>query len=99
MELNKKQFLQASLFTLIFIGIILSWLAFGERGFIHLFRMEKEREEYINKIKELEIEKKKLIDEINRLRNDREYIEETAKKELGLVRENEEIFKFGKNDE
>lgn len=99
MDLNKKQFLQASLFTLIFIGVILSWLAFGERGFIHLYRMEKERQEYIDRIKKLKVANKKLMDEIDRLRNDREYIETIAKKELGLVRENEVIIKFGKDDE
>lgn len=98
MDLNKKQFLQASLFTLIFIGIILSWLAFGEKGFIHLYRMEKERQEYIDRLKKLESANKKLMDEIDRLRNDREYIEAIAKKELGMVRENEVIVRFGKDD-
>ncbi len=99
MDLNKKQFLQALLITLVFIGFILSWLAFGERGFIHLYRMERERQEYIDRIKKLEAANKKLMDEIDRLRNDREYIEATAKKELGLVRENELIFRFGKDDD
>ncbi|MFC1839930.1 septum formation initiator family protein [Thermodesulfobacteriota bacterium] len=99
MDLNKRQFFQASLFIMVFIGVILSWLAFGDRGFLHLYRMEKERQEYIDRIKKLEVANKKLMDEIDRLRNDREYIEATAKKELGLVRENEVIFRFGKDDE
>lgn len=99
MDLNKKQFFQASLFILVFIGVILSWLAFGDRGFIHLYKMEKERQEYIDRIKKLKVANQKLMDEIDRLRNDREYIEATAKKELGLVRENEVIFKFGEDDE
>ena len=84
---------------MVFIGVILSWLAFGDRGFIHLYKMEKERQEYIDRIKELKVANKKLMDEIDRLRNDREYIEATAKKELGLVRENEVIFRFGEDDE
>ena len=99
MELNKKQFFQASLFVLVFIGVILFWLAFGDRGFIHLYRMEKERQEYIDRVKKLEVANQKLMDEIDRLRNDREYIEATAKKELGLLRENEVIFKFSKDEE
>jgi len=82
---------------MLFVGIILSWLAFGDRGFIHLYRMEKERQEYIIKIKGLETANKKLMDEIDKLRNDREYIESTARQELGLVKENEVIFRFSKD--
>ena len=99
MDLNKRQFFQASLFIIVFVGVILSWLAFGDRGFIHLYKMEKERQEYIDRIKKLKMANKKLLDEIDRLRNDREYIEATAKKELGLLRENEVIFRFGEDDE
>ena len=99
MDLNKRQFFQASLFILVFIGVILSWLAFGDRGFIHLYKMEKERQDYIDRIKKLKVANKKLMDEIDRLRNDREYIEATAKKELNLVRENEVIFKFDEDGE
>lgn len=94
MGANKKQFLKASLFCLFFLGLIISWLAFGDRGFIHLYRMNKERQEYLKKIDKLEATNKKLMNEIKKLRNDRDYIESTARKELGLVKKDEVIYKF-----
>ena len=44
MGLSKKGFLKITLFTLLFLGLMIAWLGFGERGFIHLYRMEKERQ-------------------------------------------------------
>lgn len=76
------------------IFIIVSWLAFGDRGFIYLYRMETERQEYLERIKKLEVANQELRDEINKLQNDRDYIEETARKELGLLKKNEVIYKF-----
>lgn len=98
MAVNKKQFYQALLLILFIIGIIVSWLAFGDRGFIYLYRMEKERQVYVERIKKLELANQKIKDEIYRLRTDSDYIESTAKKELGLVRENEIIYRFSKDD-
>lgn len=98
MAVNKKQFYQALLLSLFIIGIIVSWLAFGDRGFIYLYRMEKERQVYVERIKKLELANQKIKDEIYRLRTDSDYIESTAKKELGLVRENEIIYRFSKDD-
>lgn len=94
MDLTKKDFFKISLITLIFLGLIMAWLAFGERGFIHLYRMEKERQAYLEKIRELERANQELLEEIDRLRNDEEYIESEARRELGLVRENELIYRF-----
>lgn len=74
--------------------MIISWLAFGDRGFIHLYRMNKERQVYLKKIDKLEATNKKLMNEIKKLRNDRDYIESTARKELGLVKKDEVIYKF-----
>lgn len=82
---------------LIFMGILgsmLAWLAFGERGFIHLYHMEMERQEYVGKIKELAKENKALLEEIHLLRTDPRYVEAVARRELGLVKENEVIFRF-----
>jgi cell division protein FtsB len=91
---NKKDFFKISLITLIFLGLIIAWLAFGERGFIHLYRMEKERQVYQEKIRELEKANQELLEQIERLRNDEDYIESEARRELGLVRENEIIYRF-----
>jgi len=43
----------------------------------------------------LEEANQELLDEIKRLRSDKEYIESEARKALGLVKEDEVIYKFG----
>lgn len=98
MEIVKRKFLKALLLGLFFILLIVSWLAFGDRGFIYLYRMDKERQEYQERIQKLEAANQELKDEIDRLRYDRDYIEETARKELGLVKENEVIYRFTEDD-
>lgn len=95
MSLNKKKFLKYTLATIVLILALVAWIGFGERGFIHLYRMEKERQNYLEKITELERTNKDLMNQIRRLREDRDYIETVARRELGLVKENELIIKFG----
>jgi cell division protein FtsB len=94
LALTKKGFFKFSFFALLFLGLIVSWLGFGERGFIHLYRMEKERQAHLEKIHELEMENQRLLEEIERLRSDKEHIESTARRELGVIRENETLYRF-----
>ena len=94
MSLNKKKFLRYILAAIILILALVAWIGFGERGFIHLYRMEKERQNYLEKISKLEQTNKELMNQIRRMREDRDYIETVARKELGLVKENELIIKF-----
>ncbi len=82
MGLNRKEFLKIFCIVLLFVGLIVAWLAFGDRGFIHLYRMEKERQAYLERIRILEEENQNLLEQINRLRSDEEYIESEARKEL-----------------
>jgi cell division protein FtsB len=60
--------------------------------------MEKERQLYLAKIRRLEKTNQELLEQINRLRNDKEYIETVARRELGLVKKDEIIFIF-RNEE
>ena len=85
--------------TLIFLGLIIAWLAFGKRGFIHLYKMEKERQVYLERIRQLEEANQELLEQINRLRSDEKYIESQVRKELGLIKENEVIYRFGAEQE
>ena len=78
----------------ILILILVAWIGFSERGFIRLYRMDKERQVYLGKIAELEQANTELMNQIRRLREDSGYIETVARRELGLVRENELIIKF-----
>jgi cell division protein FtsB len=91
---NGKNVLKFSLLALLFLGLVVAWLGFGERGFIHLYRMDRERQTYLEKINELERENRELLDEIQRLRSDREYVENLGRREMGLVKEDELIYRF-----
>ena len=61
--------------------------------------MDKERQNYLDKISELEQTNAELMNQIRRLREDRDYIETVARRELGLVKENELIIKFSSGNE
>ena len=99
MGFNKKDFLKISVITLLFLCLIIAWLAFGERGFIHLYRMQKERQVYLKKIHELEDANQELMEQILKLQGDKDYIELMARKELGLIKDDEIIFRLGKDQD
>jgi len=89
--------LKISLLSLLLLCLVAAWLAFGDRGLIYLYKKDKERQAYVEKIRALKEANQKLMDEVNRLRNDKDYIEETARKELGMVRDGEVIYRFAKD--
>lgn len=72
----------------------MAWLGLGKTGFLNLYRMERERQSSLLQIQQLAQENQALLDEINRLRTDPEYIESVAKRELGLIKRNEVIYRF-----
>jgi len=74
---------------------LLGWVIFGERGLLQLYHAELERQEHIERIHGLAEENRALMAEIERLRNDMEYIEYMARRELNMVRENETVYRFG----
>jgi len=96
--LTKRNILKFSLFPLLFFGLIVAWLGFGERGFIHLYRMESERQAHLEKIQKLEQENRELLEEIERLREDMAYIESLGRRELGLVKNDEMLYRFLKEN-
>ena len=59
--------------------------------------MQKEKEKSGVLMEELKEKNKELIAEIRRLKGDPQYLESVARKELGLVRENEVIYRFKKD--
>jgi cell division protein FtsB len=78
-------------------GII--FFAFLKSGYVRyseLKKVQNEKEKYVTIIKQLEEKNKILVSEIRRLREDKKYLESTARKELGLVKENEKIYRFKK---
>jgi cell division protein FtsB len=95
-SLDKKGLLKFSLFIFIFLGLVGAWLGFGERGFVHLYQKDKEREGCLERIKTLEQQNKQLLEQIERIRKDKEYVESLGRRELGLVKEGEILYRFSK---
>jgi len=56
--------------------------------------MQKEREECLAIIRDIEEKNRLLAAEIRRLGEEKEYFESVARKELGLVKDNEIIYRF-----
>ena len=82
------------LLLLVFLMILGFLTFFGNKGVLHLLRLQKE----LARIKEtnvkVEEENRKLKEEVRRLQYEKRYIEEIARKELGLVKEGEIIYQF-----
>ncbi len=89
--MRKKNLLLLLLSLLLILGFL---TFFGNKGILHLFRLQKE----LARIKEMnvkmEVENQKLREEVRRLQYEKRYIEEIARKELGLVKEGEIIYQF-----
>ncbi len=89
--MTKKRILVIILFLFLIFGF---FTVFGDKGILHLFRLQKE----LARIKEanikIEEENRKLREEVKRLQVEKRYIEEIARKELGMVKEGEVIYQF-----
>lgn len=91
---RKKGMIRFSLFLFFFLSLLIGWLGFGERGFVHLYQMDRERRLRLEKAGQLEQENKALLEEIDRLRTDKEYVESQGRRELGLIKEGETLYRF-----
>ena len=70
------------------------WLGFSDHGFVHLYRTEMERQAYTERIRQLTEENQTLLDEIDRLRTDKKYVESVARKQFNMIKPNEVIYRF-----
>jgi cell division protein FtsB len=92
--MKKSGILKFVSITALFFAFIIAWLGFGERGFIHLYRMEKDRQAYAEKIEQLREKNRELLEEIERLRSDDKYIESLARREFDLIKDDEVLYRF-----
>ena len=53
----------------------------------------------MEKIHNLEKENQKLLEKINRLHTDKKYLESVARRELGLIKDDEILYRFTKDKE
>jgi cell division protein FtsB/cell division protein DivIC len=89
--MKKKRIL---ILIIIFLLIFGAFTFFGEKGIFNLLRLQKEVVRIKEKNLKLEEENQKLQEEVKRLQSDKRYIEEIARKELGMVKEGEIIYRF-----
>jgi cell division protein FtsB len=87
-----KQKILLSIIILVLFNLLLIIL-FGDKGFVDSHLLKIERDGLIEKNKKLNRENLALYREIDRLKNDPEYIENVARQELGLVGKEDIIFK------
>ena len=67
---------------------------FGDKGILHLLRLKKELVRIQEANTKMEGENQRLQEEVRRLQHEKRYIEEIARKELGMVKEGEIIYQF-----
>ena len=77
----------AILFALLFLTI------FSHNGILDYYRLSKEKQLIVSDIKKIEEKNLNFSSQINRLTNDKEYIEHVAKHEFGMAANDEYVFK------
>ncbi len=82
----------ALVFFAMFILLLVEIL--GDKGWVELRRLQHTRQALVKSNTLLTQENSKMYDTIDRLQNDPEYIENIARRKLGMIRSNELIFKF-----
>jgi cell division protein FtsB len=79
---------------LLLISVMIFFAFFGNKGLLQVYRLKKEFKEIERANMELQRENKRLRAEIENLRTNKKYIEELARRELGLVKKGEIVYQF-----
>lgn len=79
---------------LLLVSVMAFFTFFGDKGLLQVYRLKKELREIERGNRELEKENERLRAEIYRLRTNRDYVEELARRELGLVKKGEVVYQF-----
>jgi cell division protein FtsB len=91
MAARKKRFLVLFLLLFMILGLL---TFFGEKGVFHLLGLKKELARIEEENLKMEEENKQLKEEVRKLQQEKRYIEEIARKELGMVKEGEVLYQF-----
>jgi cell division protein FtsL len=89
--MRKKRILLLVVGFLLILGLL---TFFGEKGILHTMRLQRELAKIQEDNRQIEMENQKLKEEVRRLKVEKRYIEEIARKELGMVKEGEVIYQF-----
>lgn len=95
--MNRTAVMKRKGLAILLIGLILLvcyFTLFGEKGVVKIIRLRRERDRIIADVSHIQEENKRLQEEIRRLRDDSRYLESVARRDLGLIKENEILFIF-----
>lgn len=92
--ISKKNILLAAAIVVMFL--LLMFILFGDNGLVDLNRLKAERDGLSKKNAELIQQNLFLCREIERLKTDPEYVENLARKELGVIGKDEVVIKVKK---
>lgn len=73
--------------------VIVGFALFGGRGFVHRFRLEQQKTELEQKIREAEAEQKRLQQESRSLDTNKRTIEKVAREKYGMTRPGETVYR------
>lgn len=90
--MSDRQKILLSIVSLVLFSLLL-FIMFSDSGLADLFKLRSEKDRLIQENARLKRENLRLYRTIERLKNDPEYIESIARKELGMIREGEVILK------
>jgi cell division protein FtsB len=79
--------------AMVIIGVMFFLILFGDNGVDDLRRLRRQRDLLVEKNDALARENIRLYSQIERLKNDSDYIENIARQELGLIGKDELIIK------
>ena len=76
------------------IALLLGVALFGDRGVVHMLRLNSQKADLLAEVAAVEQQSTALREEIQSLHSDRRTIERIARTELGMVRDDELVFQF-----
>ena len=76
------------------MGALLLLIALGDNGLVEMIRLRAAHQDLLETNMALTRENMQLYRAIDRLQNDPDYVETVARRELGMIRADEVIFKF-----
>jgi cell division protein FtsB len=76
------------------VSVMIFFTVFGDKGLLQVYRLRSELREIERVNRDLQQENERLKAEINNLRTNKKYIEELARRELGMVKKGEIVYQF-----
>lgn len=79
---------------ILLVLLLLGFALFGDRGILRVMQAGRQKAVLQEEVRKLEVINAGLRQEIESLRSDRRYLEAIARKELGMVKDDELVYQF-----